>query len=786
MTFSKTLYVLTYCICFWSFLILAAFGQLPVVTILAYTAAFLLCLANDRFRFLRIHDRVWLGISVLVLSASLYAWFALNIYFDAVVSLFLYLEINKLWTSKSHRDLLQLYGLTFFKVLAASVSTSSVLFGPMLLVYLFLILAVMITATIKRDAELALLEQRRRKQSPAEAPGTPLPLKGSRRMGRLMTSEWMTTRLFKKLSLALIFVVTVGVGLFFLIPRLQGQALSLGLASPAQARMTSGFSDTINFIGMGEIQTDPTIAARAIPGSNFPMQDGYPTIPLLRLRGTSVDTYDGRTWKKSETVQRHSRTTDRRRMFEYRLEPAYRAPSLIYRMRIQMDPNRRGFVFGPDRTFQYFFDEEQVGLLDEISSSLQLMNPKPNAPINYSVEVRVPSVEWEQALPAPREEALLADALAAVNELFIPFRSYQERGDGGGFGRGGRREFTHESFMDVFTQIPDIPDMVAIREFAHEWTKELPSPIEKAKRLEHRLRNHFGYSLDVSFSTREDHLTYFLTERRAGHCEYFATVMVLSLRAIGIPARVVNGYATDEWVAGGSGYYIVRQEHAHSWVEAWFPNAGWMTFDPTPSAGIGGNRLPNTFYRRMTRWYDMLKFQWYDKIIDYGAQDQTNMMIAIFRGIDRASFIGSYYGGQLLGRTGGAVGAGWLLVLLLVIVAIVAAILSYLLKLRRQRKQQLARLSGDHVPIIPPIEDYRLLLERLEDDHQRPPAATPLEYARTIVVQKSELADLVPLTEHYYGARYNGTAWTEAEARRARALLHLIAPERKSSAGRNP
>jgi transglutaminase-like putative cysteine protease len=77
----------------------------------------------------------------------------------------------------------------------------------------------------------------------------------------------------------------------------------------------------------------------------------------------------------------------------------------------------------------------------------------------------------------------------------------------------------------------------------------------------------------------------FLFNIRAGHCEYFATAMVLMLRARRIPARLVNGFQMGEY-SDVSGVYTVRQSDAHSWVEVYFGQNHWVAFDPTPAAGM--------------------------------------------------------------------------------------------------------------------------------------------------------------------------------------------------------
>jgi transglutaminase-like putative cysteine protease len=68
-----------------------------------------------------------------------------------------------------------------------------------------------------------------------------------------------------------------------------------------------------------------------------------------------------------------------------------------------------------------------------------------------------------------------------------------------------------------------------------------------------------------------------------GYCQHFASAMILLLRAQGIPARMAVGYAGGEWRKKG-GFYVVRQKHAHAWVEVPFEGRGWIVFDPASQA----------------------------------------------------------------------------------------------------------------------------------------------------------------------------------------------------------
>ncbi|MFC4448825.1 transglutaminase TgpA family protein [Halorussus aquaticus] len=107
------------------------------------------------------------------------------------------------------------------------------------------------------------------------------------------------------------------------------------------------------------------------------------------------------------------------------------------------------------------------------------------------------------------------------------------------------------------------------------------TPYGTAKAVENWLESNKRYSLDVS---RPDGniAESFIFEMESGYCTYFATSMVTMLRSQGIPARFAVGYTPGQRVA--SDEWVVRGLDSHAWVEVYFPEVGWVKFDPTPSA----------------------------------------------------------------------------------------------------------------------------------------------------------------------------------------------------------
>ncbi len=158
-----------------------------------------------------------------------------------------------------------------------------------------------------------------------------------------------------------------------------------------------------------------------------------------------------------------------------------------------------------------------------------------------------------------------------------------------------------------------------MRELARQVMGE-GTPEERVDRLEEHLLSDYAYTLDFVGRDGENPLEDFLFVYKSGHCEYFASSMVLLLRAEGIPARLVTGFLGAEYNPL-EGYYVVRQVNAHAWVEAHTPSRGWRIYDPTPPEGRPAVR-PRDFFQLMSQLYDYLTFRWDRWILTYGAEDQ--------------------------------------------------------------------------------------------------------------------------------------------------------------------
>ncbi len=107
------------------------------------------------------------------------------------------------------------------------------------------------------------------------------------------------------------------------------------------------------------------------------------------------------------------------------------------------------------------------------------------------------------------------------------------------------------------------------------------TPYDKTKAIEQWLRINIPYDEAIPAPPlNQDPVDWFLFDIRRGYCTYYATAMIMMLRSEGIPARMGAGFSQGEFDAE-TRTYTIRENDAHTWVEVYFPNYGWVTFEPT-------------------------------------------------------------------------------------------------------------------------------------------------------------------------------------------------------------
>ncbi len=240
-----------------------------------------------------------------------------------------------------------------------------------------------------------------------------------------------------------------------------------------------------------------------------------------------------------------------------------------------------------------------------------------------------------------------------------------------------------------------------LRSLANQVTGRTTNSLAAALALEQHLQHSYHYVLRTRAPVREDPVQWFLFRSREGHCEFFASSMVLLLRTLGIPARLQAGYAGGE--PDGEGGYLVRDSHAHAWVLA-YVNETWRVFDPTPAEGRPG--ILEAPGGPTLRWgWQQIETAWDRWVLTFSLTDQVE------------------FARQALDAL--ASGSRYLPPLALAIGGVVAIVL--LLKTRRRRGPEQAHVTGRATNITRALQ--RAMYSAARRGVFIPPAMTAREFA---------------------------------------------------------
>lgn len=171
-----------------------------------------------------------------------------------------------------------------------------------------------------------------------------------------------------------------------------------------------------------------------------------------------------------------------------------------------------------------------------------------------------------------------------------------------------------------------------------------------ALRLESFLRDsgqfHYTLIMDV-VDPRIDPVIDFLVNRKEGHCEYFASALALMLRSLKVPCRLVNGFKGGDWNEL-SGTWVVRQKHAHSWVEVYAPPSSnlegpssWFTLDPTPGTERDASVAKvSGFAGNFRQFSDFARYAWTFYVVGFNAERQQRFIYAPAKELWRQARLG--------------------------------------------------------------------------------------------------------------------------------------------------
>ncbi|MCG8455706.1 MAG: DUF3488 and transglutaminase-like domain-containing protein, partial [Holophagales bacterium] len=377
--------------------------------------------------------------------------------------------------------------------------------------------------------------------------------------------------------MATLLIVAVSVPIFASLPRLrQPFVMGRGTDNIGLAR-TTGFSDTVNLSLTSEIRSNRSVALR-IQFSEPMSGDG------LRFKGAAYDFYRERRWFR-HPVELRSLVSDREGRFQL---PGGETARTEMTATVYREPLDSDSLVLPMEAVGFDLPEGSGRRL-RIDPGGAVSLPSGRGRQKLSYEVRMGMVPVIAAYEPNAEKPL-------PSESNLPFTALDDHGIS-----ENMRALAREVMGDG---------------------SDGAGAGERVDRLLAHLLGSYTYTTNFVGRDGEQPIEDFLFRYRSGHCEYFATAMVLLLRAEGIPARLVTGFLGAEFNPIED-YFIVRQQNAHAWVEAFTEDRGWRVYDPTPPDGRPFIAASD-WRLLLQQMYDYVAFRWDRYVLSYGSADQES------------------------------------------------------------------------------------------------------------------------------------------------------------------
>ena len=582
------------------FAMLAATRQVDWLSLLLLTGALIGGVLIDTKRMRWSVSRRWANLLVLAYpGVALVEWQVLHSTpVAAIIHFVLFATALKLLRAKGNRDWLWLYLVSFGVVLMSAGLMAGTHFLLLLAVYLFAALSTFLSFEIYRSQQYFAAEIRYGERERPEPPLTP-PLTSASwetqvahapRTATPVIELWRETKeqrqhirspgshyLLSFSAAALISILVIAVPLFLAVPRISRGFGRNGLLS---TEALSGFSDSVRLGEVAQVKLNPQIVMRV--RVKFPREQGNQAErQALRWRGVTLDQYDGQSWIQSGLENYPVRTVG----------DAFRVDDKLW---------PRAY------TEQHFF-------LEPLSIRTVFVAPRPML-ITGLPELSRDAGDglWTEPHRFNKIEYTVYSDTSLTSDEELALENYPD---------SVRKD------QQRYLQLPPDHDR-RIDQLAAEVTPGATTQIEIARRIERHLRDGYGYTLNLHQVTEGDPVADFLFNAREGHCEYFASAMVLMLRSRKIPARLVNGFQTGEYNAPAD-VYTVRQSDAHSWVEVWFPKKGWVAFDPTPPAGL--SNYDDGAMAVLRQYSEAMEMFWLEHVVGFDLNRQLSIAAAMQR-----------------------------------------------------------------------------------------------------------------------------------------------------------
>jgi len=652
----------------------------------------------------------WNVVTVAIFAVQVVRWMAGEGLPIVAVQFAAFLQVNKLFNRRRQTDHDHIAILSLMHLIVSAILYTDMSYALVFILYTVTTPWMLVLGQIRREVE-AKYWDRANSRSIKD-------LERVLRSRRIISGRFLAATAFLSIP---IYVMTAALFLFF--PRI-GFGL-LAASDPSQRHLT-GFSDEIVIGDLTPLFDDPTVILRA----EFP--DGPPRQEVLESiywRGAAYDRFDGEEWHR--TLGHGSLVTRRTGLYELGPDSG-EDPTTMLRLDVYLQPIYPKVLFVPQET-------AFVGV--PAPARLRVMGHKlrwgPGAEVRYSDPAGT-GIRYMAYVAAPH----------------IPPRPYSGRS-------------TERSLSPYLDMPPVSPRLL---ELAGRFASQ-PDPLERASAVETYLRTSLGYTKTVSRKVPDgmSAVDAFLFEWREGNCEYFSTAMVLLLRSTGVPARNITGFVGGAWNDIG-GYLAVREADAHSWVEVYTPDEGWVLFDPTPPS----EALPTSHFLAFALdFIDTVRLSWHKHIIAYDLTRQAEILRKGFHGWRRLR--------TALGTAGSFIpeGAARIARRFSPLVVVIVVVALYLAFRRRRSEPPLPSSRPERRAHRKALSLVGLLDRKLEEIGMRRPASRPpLSHALLV---SPDLEDPTPLHEVVYtynSTRFGGRPLTDETFAAMRGRIDLIRLQR--------
>lgn len=726
----------------------------------------------------------WLGLLATVAVLVLLSLTARNAFFISVLYLLLFLVISKCFTLRRSQDFLQAQLLSFFMFLSTAVVTVAFHFIFFFLAYVILATLGLVLYAIVSQRER--LESTRKRLGGADGARSDAAEIGTIPARVLGGGFW--------LAVCLVGLIVV---YFMAIPHVSLQQLDSPMRSPQRtADAVSGFSDEVTLGQFGRIRPDATVVMRV----ELDWPEGAPKLRPghLRIRGVALGRYEGRRWSSG---RRESPALFNRRLLSPNITSAQRGA--VTHLTIYQDPKITFRIFsasiplGIDLKRPLYVRYNSKAGTGQVAS-FGTRDSAYSDPFVYEVRSKLVAeatplltrfVSYQNERRRKLSEALgWADDSERLRELTAERRANPPRHDRHPWLSLGPQAVLSPRDYVAYTRLPKTPMIARIADLSGAIASDSSRPETILKIMRHMRRN-FEYTLEQDPKDDSDPIERFVFDTQRGHCEYFATAVALMLRTRGIPTRLINGFYTTEWQEA-SRLFIVKQSDAHTWVEAWIDDLGWLTIDPTPPGSAGRAAYGEDSFSWVDSASEYFRIQWQRLVIDYSQSKQNRLLDFVQDQIARSRIIpavfdpsrfdmfrgdGSAREDSEEGSESSRVGLAIDLLILLALIVIGG-------RLARKFWPRRGKATSG-----PKIDYLETLLRRLEAvGWKRRPSQTPLEFISEVLSvapgTPPEKAPADPplaeglswLLDLYYRHRFAGAGPNASELRRARDLASTL------------